>query len=58
MILTEIQIQSLIVCGLMILAAAVIGWQMIRAEREEEKARRARILGEIARREERRWKSL
>ena len=56
MILTEIQIQSLIMCGLMILAACVIGWQMIRAEREEEKARRARILDEIA--EEKRWKSL
>ena len=58
MILTDIQIQSLIVCGLMILAACVIGWQMIRMEREEEKARRARILDGIARREEKRWKSL
>ena len=58
MILTEIQIQSLIVCGLMILAACVIGWQMIRAEKEEEKARRARIMDESARREEKRGKSL
>lgn len=57
MILTEIQIQSMIVCAVTILAACVIGYVMIRMEREEEKARRARILGEIARREERRWKS-
>lgn len=58
MILTEIQIQSLIVCAVTILVAAVIGYVMIRIEREEEKARRERILDGIARREEKRWTSL
>ena len=57
MILTAIQIQSLIVCAVTIAVAVLIGYVMIKAEREEERASRARILDGIAGREDRRWKS-
>ena len=57
MILSAIQIQSLIVCAVTIAVAVLIGYVMIKAEREEERASRERILDGIARREDRRWKS-
>ena len=44
MILTEIQIQSLIVCAALLLAVILVGYTMIRMEIREEREKRKRIV--------------
>lgn len=43
MVLTAIQIQSLIIVGVLFIACAVVGTYACKIEREEEEARRRRI---------------
>lgn len=42
--LTEIQIQSLIVCAALLLAVILVGYTMIRMEIREEREKRKRIV--------------
>ncbi|MBQ5834034.1 MAG: hypothetical protein IIW36_04390 [Clostridia bacterium] len=44
MILTDIQIQSLIVCAALLLAVILVGYTMIRMEIREEREKRKRIV--------------
>ena len=44
MILTDIQIQSLIVCAALLLAVILVGYTMIRMEIREEREKRRRIV--------------
>ena len=44
MILTDIQIQSLIVCAALLLAVILVGYTMIRMEIMEEREKRKRIV--------------
>ena len=49
MILTEIQIQSLIVCAALLLAVILVGYTMIRMEIREEREKRKRIVRRLNR---------
>ena len=50
MVLTAIQIQSLIVLGVLALACAIVGAVAIKWEKEEERERLRRVRAEINRR--------
>ena len=49
MILTDIQIQSLIVCAALLLAVILVGYTMIRMEIREEREKRKRIVRRLNR---------